>query len=58
MEERVELSQRERDRLKVLHEVEQGHLRQREAGDRLQLSNPQVRRRSSMSPLGGNSGLV
>jgi hypothetical protein len=26
-EERIELSARERERLKVLHEVEQGHLR-------------------------------
>ncbi len=29
--ERIELSQRERDRLKALHEVEQGHLKQVEA---------------------------
>ncbi len=58
MEERIELSQRERDRLKVLHEVGQGHLRQREASDRLQLSGRQVRQRGSMSLLGGESGLV
>ncbi len=30
-EERMELSERERDRLKVLHEVKQGHLKQVEA---------------------------
>ena len=30
-EERISLSQRERDRLKVLHEVQQGHLKQVEA---------------------------
>jgi hypothetical protein len=29
--ERMELSARERDRVKVLHEVEQGHLKQVEA---------------------------
>ena len=42
--ERITLSQRERDRLRVLHEVKQGHLTQREAGRRLQLSDRQVRR--------------
>ena len=43
-EERIELSQRERERLKVLHEMERGHLRQREAAGRLRLSARQVRR--------------
>jgi transposase len=42
--ERIELSQRERDRLKVVHAVEQGHLSQVEAARRLQLSDRQVRR--------------
>ena len=42
--ERMGMSQRERDRLKVLDEVEHGHLRQAEAGERLQLSDRQVRR--------------
>jgi len=37
--ERIELSQRERDRLKVLHEVEQRHLKQGEAAERLRLSD-------------------
>jgi len=40
---RIELSQRERERLKVLHEVEQGHLTQVEGGRRLQLSDPAER---------------
>src|SRR3989338_7894970 len=40
-EEGIELSQRERERLKVLHEVPQGHWRQREAVGRLQLSRRQ-----------------
>src|SRR5271167_4622023 len=42
--ERITLSQRERDRRRVLHEVKQGHLTQREAGRRLRLSDRQVRR--------------
>ena len=37
-EERIEWSQRERERLKVLHEVEQRHWKQREAAERLWLS--------------------
>src|SRR3989304_524916 len=43
-EERIALSQRERDRLQVLHEVERKHLRQREAAQRLGLSARQGRR--------------
>jgi len=38
------LSQRERDRMRVLHEMKQGHLTQMEAARRLQLSDRQVRR--------------
>jgi hypothetical protein len=34
-EERISMSQRERERLKVLHEVEQGHLKQVEGAQRL-----------------------
>jgi len=37
------LSTRDRDRLKVLHEVRQGHLRQRQAGERLGISDRWVR---------------
>ena len=40
-EERIELSQKERDRLKVLHEVEQGHVKQVEASLQLELSTCQ-----------------
>src|ERR1700689_4724656 len=43
-EERIELGQRERDRLRVWHEVEPGHLKRREAGARLRLSERQIRR--------------
>jgi len=42
--ERIALSQRERDRLKVLHEVKQKHLTQVEAAARLKVSDRQVRR--------------
>ena len=42
--ERIALSQRERDRMKVLHEVKQGQLTQIAAARRLQLSDRQVRR--------------
>ncbi len=42
--ERIELSQPERERLKVLHEVEPGHWPQVEAAQRLRLSDRQVRR--------------
>jgi hypothetical protein len=36
-EERIELSAKERERLKVLHEVERGHLLQIDAARRLRL---------------------
>src|SRR5712671_3259604 len=42
--ERMALSQRERDRLRVLQDVEQGHLTQVEAAGRIHLCDRQVRR--------------
>jgi predicted ArsR family transcriptional regulator len=42
--ERIALSQRERDRLKVLHEVKQKHLTQLAAAKRLKVTDRQVRR--------------
>jgi transposase len=42
--ERIPLSQRERDRLKVLHEVNQKHLTQVAAAQRLKVTDRQVRR--------------
>jgi Mn-dependent DtxR family transcriptional regulator len=42
--ERIALSQRERDRLKVLHEVQQKRLTQVEAAARLNVTDRQVRR--------------
>ena len=57
-EERIELSARERERLKVLHEVEQGHLRQIDAAHRLRLSDRQVRRLLGRLRTVGDRGLV
>jgi len=42
--ERIALSQRERDRLKVLHAMSEGHLTQVEGARRLQLSDRHIRR--------------
>jgi hypothetical protein len=42
--ERITLSRRDRDRLKVLHEVKQKHLTQVEAAKQLKISDRQVRR--------------
>jgi predicted ArsR family transcriptional regulator len=42
--ERIALSQRERDRLKVLHEVQQRQLTQLVAAERLKVSDRHVRR--------------
>ena len=56
--ERMELSQRERDRLKVLHEVEEGHLTQVEAARRLHLSDRQVRRLLVRVRAAGDGGVI
>jgi predicted ArsR family transcriptional regulator len=57
-EERIELSARERERLKVLHEGEQGHLRRVDAAHRLRLSARRVRRLLQRLHTGGDRGLV
>jgi hypothetical protein len=56
--ERIELSQRERDRLKVLYEVEQGHLTQVQAAARVELSDRQVRRLLVRVRQEGDRGVV
>jgi hypothetical protein len=56
--ERMELSARERDRLKVLHEVEQGHLKQVEAAQQLRLTDRQVRRLQVRLRREGDRGIV
>jgi hypothetical protein len=43
-EDRLAMSQRERDRLKVLHEVSKGQITQKHAAEQLKLSERQVRR--------------
>jgi transposase len=57
-QERINLSQRERDRLRVLHELEQGHLQQREAARRLRLSDRQIRRLQVRLEQEGDRGLL
>jgi hypothetical protein len=57
-EERIELSERERDRLRMLHEVEQGHTKQVEAAQRLRLTDRQVRRLLVCLRREGDRGLV
>jgi predicted DNA-binding protein (UPF0251 family) len=42
--ERIALSQRERDRLRVLHEIRQKQVTQIEAAKRLKISDRQIRR--------------
>lgn len=56
--ERIELSAQDRERLKVLHEVEQKHLRQIEAARRLRLSDRQVRRLQARMRREGDQGVV
>ena len=56
--ERIELSQRERDRLKVVHEVEERHLTQVAAAGRVQLSERQVRRLLGRVRAEGDRGVL
>jgi len=52
------MSTKERDRLKVLHEVEKGHLGQKEAGVQLQLSERWVRKLASRLRKEGDGGIL
>src|SRR5579863_8634906 len=56
--ERMELSARERERLKVLQQVEEGHLKQVEAARRLRLSDRHVRRLQARLRREGDRGIV
>jgi transposase len=56
--ERIELSAKERERLKVLQQVEEGHLQQVEAARRLRLSDRQVRRLQARLRREGDRGIV
>jgi len=55
---RIEMSQRERDRLKVLHGVQQGQFTQAKAAQLLGLSVRQVRRLQTRLEQAGDAGLV
>ena len=57
-EERISLSQPERERLQVLHEIEQGHWTQVEGARRLRLSTRQVRRLARRIAAEGDRGVV
>ena len=56
--ERIELSGRERERLKVLHEVEEGHLQQVQAAYRLHVTDRHVRRLQARLRREGDHGIV
>jgi len=56
--ERIELSAKERGRLKLLHEVKEGHLKQIEAARRLRLTDRHVRRLLARLGVEGDRGLV
>jgi len=55
---RIEMSQQERDRLKVLHGVQQGQYSQAKAAQLLNLTVRQVRRLQQRLAEGGDAGLV
>ena len=56
--ERIALSQRERDQLKVLHEVKQKHLTQAEAAQQLKVTDRHVRRMLIRIGERGDGGIV
>jgi hypothetical protein len=56
--ERIELSARERERLKVLRGVEEGHLKQVEAARRLRLTDRHIRRLQARLRQEGDRGIV
>jgi hypothetical protein len=57
-QERISLSVRERERLKVLQQVEEGHLKQVEAAQRLRLSDRHVRRLQARLRREGDGAIV
>jgi hypothetical protein len=57
-EDRFEMGQRERDRLKVLHEASKGQLTQKQAGEQLKLSVRQVRRLLGKLNVEGDRGVL
>jgi transposase len=57
-QEMLVLSRRDRDRLKVLHEAERGHLTQRQAGAQLKLSGRWVRKLVARLRQEGDGGIL
>ena len=57
-EERISMSQPERERLKVLQQMEQGHWTQMEGAQRLRLSSRQVRRIQRRVAAEGDGGVI
>jgi hypothetical protein len=57
-EDRFEMGQRERDRLKVLHEASKGQITQKRAGEQLKMSVRQVRRLIGKLKLMGDRAVV
>jgi DNA-binding Lrp family transcriptional regulator len=57
-QEMLVLSRRDRDRLKVLHEAERGHLTQQQAGERLKLRERWVRKRVARRRKEGDRGIL
>src|SRR5437016_11618231 len=57
-QEMLVLSTKDRDRLKVLHEVRQGHLTQREAGEQLGFTDRWVRKLLGRVKKEGDRGVV
>jgi transposase len=54
----LQMKRVDRDRLKVIHEVRQGHLSQKEAGDQLGISERQVRRVQRRVEKEGDTGVL
>jgi DNA-binding Lrp family transcriptional regulator len=57
-EDRLAMSQKERDRLKILHEVGKGSLTQKQAATQLNISDRQVRRALRKLKSSGDSGVI
>jgi Homeodomain-like domain len=57
-EDRLAMSHKERDRLKVLHEVSKGQITQKQAADQLKLSERQVRRMLKKLKISGDAAVI
>src|ERR1017187_612073 len=57
-EQELLMGARDRDRLKVLHEVRRGHLRQKEAGEQLGVTDRWVRKLAARMRKEGDEGIL